>query len=70
MPSIIFRGFRGLAKKTAAKLLTEYQTLENILDNAEKIKGSIGEKSESRKGTRGDEQETRYHHYGCTGAVS
>ena len=42
-------GIPGIGEKTAAKLLTEYQTLENILDNADKIKGSIGEKVKAGK---------------------
>lgn len=37
-------GIPGVGEKTAAKLLKEYQSLENILDNADKIKGAIGEK--------------------------
>ena len=37
-------GIKGIGEKTAAKLLDEYGTLENILDNADKIKGSVGEK--------------------------
>src|ERR1700712_5091348 len=37
-------GIKGIGEKTAAKLLTEYGTLENILENAENIKGSVGEK--------------------------
>ncbi|MEJ7586021.1 MAG: DNA polymerase I [Ferruginibacter sp.] len=37
-------GIRGIGEKTAAKLLEEFGTLENILDNADKIKGSVGEK--------------------------
>jgi DNA polymerase-1 len=37
-------GIKGVGEKTAAKLLAEYETLENILSNAENIKGSLGEK--------------------------
>jgi DNA polymerase-1 len=37
-------GIKGVGEKTAAKLLKEYGTLENVLDNAEKIKGKLGEK--------------------------
>ena len=37
-------GIPGVGEKTAAKLLKEYETLENVLDNAEKIKGKLGEK--------------------------
>lgn len=37
-------GIKGIGEKTAAKLLAEYSTLENILENAENIKGSVGEK--------------------------
>src|SRR5437762_12498607 len=37
-------GIPGVGQKTACKLLTEYGTLENVLDNADKIKGALGEK--------------------------
>ncbi|WP_118975475.1 DNA polymerase I [Taibaiella koreensis] len=37
-------GIAGIGEKTAAKLLAEYDTLENVLDNADKIKGALGEK--------------------------
>ena len=37
-------GIKGVGEKTAAKLLAEYGTLEKILENAENIKGSLGEK--------------------------
>ena len=37
-------GIKGVGEKTAAKLLNEYQTLENVLANAEGIKGALGEK--------------------------
>jgi DNA polymerase-1 len=37
-------GIPGVGEKTAAKLLAEYGTLENILDNAQHIKGKLGEK--------------------------
>ncbi len=37
-------GISGVGEKTASKLLAEYGTLENILANAETIKGSLGEK--------------------------
>ncbi|MEO5893585.1 MAG: DNA polymerase I [Ferruginibacter sp.] len=37
-------GIKGIGEKTAAKLLAEYGTLENILENADNIKGSVGEK--------------------------
>ncbi|MEO7768678.1 MAG: DNA polymerase, partial [Ferruginibacter sp.] len=37
-------GIKGIGEKTAAKLLEEYGTLENILENADNIKGSVGEK--------------------------
>lgn len=42
-------GIKGIGEKTAAKLLAEYETLENILDNADKIKGSMGEKIRAGK---------------------
>jgi len=37
-------GIAGVGEKTAAKLLAEYETLENILANADSIKGALGEK--------------------------
>jgi DNA polymerase I len=37
-------GIAGVGQKTACKLLTEYKTLENVLSNAESIKGALGEK--------------------------
>ncbi|MFT4062860.1 MAG: DNA polymerase I [Edaphocola sp.] len=37
-------GIPGVGEKTAAKLLAEYDTLENVLANAENIKGALGEK--------------------------
>src|SRR4249920_40675 len=37
-------GIAGVGEKTAAKLLAEYETLENVLANADKIKGKLGEK--------------------------
>jgi DNA polymerase-1 len=42
-------GISGVGEKTACKLLTEYGTLENVLENADKIKGSIGEKVRAGK---------------------
>jgi len=42
-------GIPGVGEKTAAKLLKEYGTLENILDNADKIKGALGEKVRNGK---------------------
>jgi len=37
-------GIPGVGEKTAVKLLKEYGNLENVLANAEGIKGSLGEK--------------------------
>lgn len=37
-------GIPGVGEKTAVKLLNEYGTLENVLKNAESIKGKLGEK--------------------------
>lgn len=37
-------GISGVGQKTACKLLTEYKTLENVLANADNIKGALGEK--------------------------
>ncbi|HEX8314115.1 MAG TPA: DNA polymerase I, partial [Flavisolibacter sp.] len=37
-------GIAGVGQKTACKLITEYGSLEQILENADNIKGSLGEK--------------------------
>ncbi len=37
-------GVPGVGEKTAAKLLSEYGTLENVLANADNIKGALGNK--------------------------
>src|SRR6187399_507767 len=37
-------GIKGVGEKTAAKLLAEYETIENVLKNAGNIKGKLGEK--------------------------
>ena len=42
-------GIAGIGEKTACKLLKEYDTLENILANAENIKGAVGEKVRNGK---------------------
>ena len=42
-------GIKGVGEKTAAKLLKEYDTLENVLANADNIKGSLGEKVRAGK---------------------
>ncbi len=42
-------GIKGVGEKTAAKLLAEYETLENVLANADNIKGALGEKVRSGK---------------------
>lgn len=42
-------GVQGVGPKTAVKLIAEYETLENVLENADKIKGSLGEKLRTSK---------------------
>ncbi|MBC7688438.1 MAG: DNA polymerase I [Aquabacterium sp.] len=42
-------GIAGIGEKTAAKLLKEYHSLENVLANAENIKGALGEKIRAGK---------------------
>lgn len=42
-------GIPGVGEKTAARLLAEYGSLENILANADKIKGAMGEKVKKGK---------------------
>lgn len=42
-------GIAGVGQKTACKLLTEFGTLDNVLENADKIKGALGEKIKAGK---------------------
>jgi DNA polymerase-1 len=42
-------GISGVGEKTASKLLKEFDTLENILANADNIKGALGEKIRNGK---------------------
>lgn len=42
-------GIPGVGEKTAAKLLKEYGTIEQILENAYQIKGALGEKVRNGK---------------------
>jgi DNA polymerase I len=42
-------GIPGVGEKTAAKLLKEWKTFEGVLENADKIKGALGEKVRSGK---------------------
>ena len=42
-------GIAGIGEKTASKLLAQYETIENILADAENIKGSLGEKIRAGK---------------------
>lgn len=42
-------GIPGVGEKTASKLLSEYGTLENVLENAENIKGAMGKKVQEGK---------------------
>jgi DNA polymerase-1 len=42
-------GIAGVGEKTAAKLLSEYGSLEKTLENADKIKGAMGEKVKKGK---------------------
>ena len=42
-------GIAGVGEKTAAKLLKEFDSLENILANADTIKGALGEKVRNGK---------------------
>ncbi len=43
-PSDNIPGVKGIGEKTAASLLREYGTLENVYKNLDKIKGAVGEK--------------------------
>lgn len=42
-------GIKGVGEKTAAKLLAEYGTLENVVAKADTIKGALGEKVRAGK---------------------
>ena len=42
-------GIMGVGEKTAAKLLAEYGTLENVVANADNIKGALGKKVQEGK---------------------
>lgn len=42
-------GIPGVGEKTAAKLLAQYDTLENVLAHADEIKGALGEKIRNGK---------------------
>src|SRR5204863_4423833 len=42
-------GIAGVGEKTAAKLLAEYETLENVIAKSESIKGALGEKIRAGK---------------------
>ncbi len=42
-------GIPGVGPKTAAKLLKEYGSLENILDHSHEVKGKLGEKISANK---------------------
>lgn len=42
-------GISGVGQKTACKLITEFGSLEKILDNADNIKGALGEKIRAGK---------------------
>src|SRR5579871_1601100 len=42
-------GIPGVGEKTAAKLLAEYNTIENVIANADNIKGALGEKVRAGK---------------------
>lgn len=42
-------GIKGVGEKTAAKLLAEFDTIENVLNQAGNIKGALGEKVRAGK---------------------
>ena len=42
-------GIAGIGEKTAAKLLAQYESLENVLADADNIKGALGEKIRTGK---------------------
>ena len=42
-------GIAGIGEKTASKLLAQYETIENVIADAENIKGALGEKVRAGK---------------------
>ena len=48
-PSDNIPGVKGVGEKTALKLLHEYKNLDNIYENADNIKGKLGEKIRNDK---------------------
>lgn len=48
-PSDNIPGVKGVGEKTALKLLHEYKTLDGIYENADNIKGKLGEKLKNDK---------------------
>jgi len=42
-------GIAGIGEKTAAKLLAQYETVENVIADADNIKGALGEKIRTGK---------------------
>ncbi|MEX0966801.1 MAG: DNA polymerase I [Bacteroidia bacterium] len=42
-------GVPGIGPKTAAKLIAEFETIENLLDNTDKLKGKVKEQIEMNK---------------------
>jgi DNA polymerase I len=42
-------GIAGIGEKTAAKLLAQYETVENVIADADNIKGALGEKIRAGK---------------------
>lgn len=42
-------GIPGVGEKTASKLLKDYQSLEGVIESADKIKGKLGEKIKENK---------------------
>ena len=48
-PSDNVPGVKGIGEKTALKLLQEYDTIENLFDNIDKVKGAIHDKLLSGK---------------------
>ncbi len=41
-------GIKGVGEKTAVKLLTQYESIENMAEHADEIKGKLGEKIRSQ----------------------
>jgi len=63
-------GIAGVGEKTAAKLLKEFDTLENVIEHANDIKRRTWGKNKKWKRKRTHQQKACNHQYQCARAIS